>query len=155
MSIRTPLHHEVRSLLVVGDTAGLIINPCLNQLFWSGLWRSGLRETVVHCTDPMGQRACDIAQSTPQASVRPSNQFWRVKAKLHTSQEGAAHDDRYGEVAGAAKSAAHSDAQFVKLPLPPPAVEVAADWAPDNEFPVTFDDAVPSGARVKLRLLHR
>jgi hypothetical protein len=39
--------------------------------------------------------------------------------------------------------------------LPPPTMEVAADGAPHDEFPVTLDDAVPSGTRVKLRQLHR
>jgi len=38
--------------------------------------------------------------------------------------------------------------------LPPPATEVAADGAPHDEFPVTLDDAVTGGTRVKLRVLH-
>jgi hypothetical protein len=38
--------------------------------------------------------------------------------------------------------------------LPPPAIEVVADGPSYDELPVTFDDAVPGGARVKLRFLH-
>jgi hypothetical protein len=45
---------------------------------------------------------------------------------------------------------------FCNLTLPPPpAMEVAADRPPHDELPVTLDDAVPRGTRVKLHLLHR
>ena len=61
MSIRTPPHPEGRSLLVVGNAAALIINPCLKELFCSGLCRSGLREAVVHCTNALLR--CALAMS--------------------------------------------------------------------------------------------